>query len=701
MLGVRAALGRFFLPEETGTEGTNAGAVLGHGFWQERFGGDDGVLGQAVNLNGRPYTIVGVAPKQFHGTYAGLSADLWIPITMVSAIDTVGYHSFASSPGDTILEQRGNRRFFMKGRLDDGVSLTEAAAETETIMARLQQEYPGSNEDRDVTLVPTDDTRIHPAVDGAIGPVAAFLLGVVGLVLLIACANVANMFLARAASRRGEIAIRLAIGAGRLRLIRQLLTESITLSVLGGAAGFVLSIWATQLLLTIQPPVPISVTLNVTPDMTVFGFAFLISLGTGVLFGLVPALQSTRTDLVPELKGSSFSQQKRRRRFDLRAALVVVQVAISVVLLVGATLVIRSLRFAETIDVGFEPDRLAILTFNLEMQGYDETRGRDFYATLLERARALPGVRAASVSERLPFSVNLVQSTIHLGTEVRADGPPLSVDTTRVGAGYFETLGVSLLEGRDFGTQDSKDSPRVAIISSTMADCYWPGQSAVGRRFTRTTGTTYEIVGVAADYKVRTVGEDPRPFIHYAREQSFNPFGSILVQTQANAAPRLASLRREVENLEPDILFMQATTMRSEMSGSLFGVRAGAAFLAGFAAFALFLASVGLYGIISYSVGARTREIGTRMALGASSADVLRLVVREGMAFVGIGVVAGTLAAVALSRVLSFLLYGISPLDPLSFILAAAVLGTVALAADIIPARSASRIDPMKALGSE
>ena len=258
-----------------------------------------------------------------------------------------------------------------------------------------------------------------------------------------------------------------------------------------------------------------------------------------------------------------------------------------------------------------------------------------------------------------------------------------------------------LLEGRDFGTEDSKDSPPVAIISSTMADRYWPGQSAVGRRFTRTTGTTYEIVGVAADYKVRTVGEDPRPFIHYAREQSYNPFGSILVQTHANAAPMLASLRREVENLEPDILFMQATTMRNEMSGSLFGVRTGAVFLAGFSAFALFLASVGLYGIISYSVGARTREIGTRMALGASGADVLRLVVREGMAFVGIGVVAGTLAAVALSRVLSFLLYGISPLDPLSFILAAAVLGTVALAANIIPARSASRIDPMRALRSE
>ena len=420
VLGVRAALGRFFLPEETRTEGTNAVAVLGHSFWQERFGGDDGVLGQEVNLNGRPYTIVGVAPKQFHGTYAGLSAELWIPITMVSAIDTVGYHSFAPSPGDTILEQRGNRRFFMKGRLDDGVSLTEAAAETETIMARLQQEYPGSNEGRDATLVPTDDIRIHPAVDGAMVPVAAFLLGVVGLVLLIACANVANLFLARAASRRGEIAIRLAIGAGRMRLIRQLLTESIALSVLGGAAGFLLSIWATQLLLTIQPPVPISVTLNVTPDMTVFGFAFLISLGTGALFGLVPALQSTRAELVPELKGSSFTQQKRRRRFDLRGALVVVQVAISVVLLIGAALVIRSLRFAETIDVGFEPDRLAILTFNLDMHGYDEVRGRDFYATLLERARALPGVRAASVSERLPFSVNLVQSTIHLGTESQA-----------------------------------------------------------------------------------------------------------------------------------------------------------------------------------------------------------------------------------------------------------------------------------------
>ena len=444
-----------------------------------------------------------------------------------------------------------------------------------------------------------------------------------------------------------------------------------------------------------------SITLDLAPDVRVFAFALLISVTTGVVFGMVPALQETRSDLVPDLKGSAHNQQKRRRRLDLRSSLVVSQVAISLVLLIGATLVIRSLRSAEAIDPGFEPDRLAVMTFALDMNGYDEDRGKDFYSTLLERSRALPGVLGATLSERLPFSINIHQSSIFIGGESRPEETPLSVDTTRVGIDYFETMNVPILEGRDFGPQETPSSRPVAIVSDSMARRYWPGESAVGKLFSRLNGSTYEIVGVASDYKVRTVGEDARPFIHYSRSQGYSPFASVLVRTEGPAVSMLGSLRREAEKLDPNVLFMQATTMRNEMDNSLFGVRAGATFLGGFGLFALFLASVGLYGVISYSVGERTREIGTRTALGASGANVVRQVVGEGMTLVGVGIVLGSLAGAVLGRVLTFLLYGISPLDPVSFLAAGAVLGIVAFGANIIPARSASRVDPMLALRAE
>ncbi len=701
VLGVRPALGRFFLPEEDATELTHPVAVLGHTFWQKRFGGSPDTLGKTLNLSGTRYTIVGITPASFNGTYAGLTADIWIPLMMADGVEPMGYHTSAPSPGNTMIERRGRRWLWIEGRLADGISMEAAGAQLDTIMSRLAASYPESNKDRPITVLKTNDVRIHPALDRALLPVAALLLGVVGLVFLIACANVANMFLARASSRRREIAVRLAIGAGRLRIIRQLLTESLTLSLAGGFLGFLFSLWGTRLLLAIQPPIPMSITLDLAPDVRVFAFALLISVTTGVVFGMVPALQATRSDLVPDLKGSAHNQQKRRRRLDLRGSLVVSQVAISLVLLIGATLVIRSLRSAEAIDPGFEPDRLAVMTFALDMNGYDEDRGKDFYSTLLERSRALPGVLGATLSERLPFSINIHQSSIFIGGVSRPEETPLSVDTTRVGIDYFETMDVPILEGRDFGPQETPSSRPVAIVSDSMARRYWPGESAVGKLFTRLNGSTYEIVGVASDYKVRTVGEDARPFIHYSRSQGYNPFASVLVRTEGPAVLMLGSLRREAEKLDPNVLFMQATTMRNEMDTSLFGVRAGATFLGGFGLFALFLASVGLYGVISCSVGERTREIGTRMALGASGANVVRQVVGEGMTLVGVGIVMGSLAGAALGRVLTFLLYGISPLDPASFLAAGSVLGIVAFGANIIPARSASRVDPMLALRAE
>ncbi len=700
VLGVRPLLGRFFLPGEDRTEGTHPVTVLGHRFWERRFAGDPGVLGQTIKLNGTDYTIVGVGPADFQGVYPGLRVDIWIPTMMVEAVEAVGFHSSAPSPGETMIERRGRRWLFIKGRLSEGASIEQAQAEMNTIMARLGEAYPESNDGRQITLVPTSEVRINPGLDGAMLPVAAFLLAVVGIVLLIACANVANMFLARASSRRGEVAIRLALGTGRGRLIRQLLTESLTVSLAGGSLGVLLSLIGTRLLVAYQPPVPVPITLDVSIDGRVLLFSVLVSIATGAIFGLTPALAAVRTDLVSALKSAGRTGAAGGRA-GLRGALVISQVALSLVLLIGAMLIIRSLDATNTIDLGFEAKNLAVLTFDLDMHGYSDRDGRAFYDRLSERVRALPDVVDAGVSERLPFSINIVQSSVFLGTETLDTEAPFSVDSTRVGRGYFSTIGAEIIEGRDFSSTDTPDSPPVAIVSEAMARRFWPAESAVGDHFTRPSGTTYEIIGVAADYKVRTVGEEPRPFIHYSRSQAYNPYGSMLVQTRGPASPQLPALRRVAEEIDPNILFLQVTTLEIEMATSLFGARAGATLLAGFGLFGVFLAAVGLYGVISYSVGARTREVGTRMALGASRADVIGQFVREGMRLVGIGILIGAAAAAAVSRVLASLLYGISPLDPISFVAAASILGAVALAANLIPAGSASRIDPMRALGSE
>ncbi len=436
VLGVRPLLGRFFLPEEDRTEGTHPVAVLGHRFWERRLAGDPGVLGQTIKLNGTDYTIVGVGPEDFQGVYPGLTVDVWIPTMMVEAVEAVGFHSSAPSPGETMIERRGRRWLFVKGRLSEGASIEQAQAEMNTIMARLGEAYPESNEGRQITLVPTNEVRINPGLDGAMLPVAAFLLAVVGIVLLIACANVANMFLARASSRRREIAIRLALGAGRGRLIRQLLTESLTVSLAGGSLGVLLSLIGTRLLVAYQPPVPVPITLDVSIDGRVLLFSALVSIATGAIFGLTPALAAVRTDLVSALKSAGRTGAAGKRA-GLRGALVISQVALSLVLLIGAMLIIRSLEATDTIDLGFEAKNLAVLTFDLDMHGYSDADGRAFFDQLSERVRALPDVIDAGVSERLPFSINIVQSSVFLGTETLDTEAPFSVDSTRVGSGYF------------------------------------------------------------------------------------------------------------------------------------------------------------------------------------------------------------------------------------------------------------------------
>ncbi|HSR53258.1 MAG TPA: ADOP family duplicated permease [Acidobacteriota bacterium] len=701
-LGVRPQLGRGFLPEECVAEGARPVAVLGHDFWQKRFGGQADALGQTVSINDVEFEVVGVAPASFKGLMAGLSPALWVPIMMTETIEPVGMQDSAPSPGDTRLERRGQRWLTLVGRRAEGVSLEQAQSQVQTVMARLAQEYPRSNESRGALLLPTSEVRVHPDADTALGPVAYFLLGVVGLVLLIACANVANMFLARVSTRRREIALRLALGAGRGRLVRQLLTESVLLAGAGGALGILLALVSMSALAAMPLPIPITVDVDLSMDWRVLLFALGVSCATGIVFGLAPALQSTRSNLIPALKDADSSHsQGRRSRFGMRQALVVAQVALSTVLLVGAGLLARSFNQAQSIDLGFPADRLALMSFSLDTRGYSSEQGYSKLGELARKLEGLPGVEAAALANPGPFSLNVHQGDFRLPEQAPSENPH-NLDLNRVGPGYFETLQVKILQGRGCALQDRPDSPRVAVVNKALAQRLWPRESAVGQRLLRADSRTpIEIVGISENYKVRTVGEAPRPFLNLCSDQAPTASSSILVRTRRPAREILPLLRSEVLAEDANMVFLEFGTLRQQADRSLFGVRAGALFLSGFSIFALFLAAVGLYGVIAYSVSGRTREIGTRMALGARAGDVQRQVVMQGMRLVLAGALLGIVLAGLASQFLSGVLYGIQPLDPASFLLAAGVLIGAALLANYLPARRASRIDPLLALRAE
>jgi predicted permease len=714
VLGVRAAVGRTFLPEEDLTEGARPVAVLSDGLWRREFGGDPSVVGRSITIRGLSFTVVGVAPPQFKGLVPGLTPELWVPTMMVEEVNPAGISTFVPSPtGRTRIERRGSRWMFVRGRLKPGVSMAQAQANVDVVMAGLEREHPQTNKDRRVSVTP--GSRIHPQLDAGLGPVAAMTMGVVGLVLLVACANVANMLLARAAARRREVGIRLAVGVARGRLIRQLLTESAVIALLGGAAGLGLAYWCNRLLLSIQPPFAPLLNFDLGFDSRVLLFTLAAALATGIVFGLAPALQASRLDLAAILKndGSAAGGERRPsrlgaalswskgRRVGLRQTLVIAQVAVSMVLLVAGGLLVRSLSAARAADLGFPIDRLAVSSLDLDMVRYSRERAEVFWRQLDGRLRARPEIASVALASRYPLSVNFNT------TQVFVDGQPSGpddrgyvIDSNRVSPGYFRTLGVPLLEGRDFSEADTEQTPPVAIVTRAFARRFWPAESAVGKRVrTRVvTGPGVEIVGVVADHKARTIGESPRPVIHLARAQQAAPYATVIVQGRGDAAAAAAALQQELLALEPGLLLLDHMPMRAALGSILFPSRVGAILLGAFALLALALAAIGLYGVIAYSVSQRTREIGVRMALGASAPRVLRQVLEQGFVLVGVGVAVGGLLALVASRVLANALYGVGAADPLTYVLAASLLATVAAAANLVPALRAARVDPLTAL---
>ncbi len=692
-LGVEMNRGRAFLPEEDRTPDSHAVAVISHGLWQRRFGGDPALVGKTILLNGYSFTVIGITPPQFQGAELGMAPDVYAPMMMQSR----------AMPGRNWIEDRGIGWLRVVGRLKPGVSATEAQAEMHNLGAQLKSEHPKINESFGIAVVA--DFGIHPQFRDAARNFLLTLMAVVGLVLLIACANVASLLLARAAERQQEIGIRLALGAGRGRLLRQLMTESLALSALGGVAGLILTPWMIAgLSAIVQKASPLPTPVDFSLDARVLVFTLLLSVLTGVIFGLAPAISAAGSDLTRLIKGDAAGRAPNRTR--LRSLFVGAQVALSLMLLVAAGLFIRSLQSAQRIDVGFETERQLLMSFNLGLQGYDRERGRAFLQQLEQRVAALPGVESVGLANIVPLGLGSDQDR---GVAIDGYTPPTGLEYTPVvynlvGADYFQTMGITVLRGREFGAQDNEKSPPVVIINQTAARQFWPGQpeqAVVGKYIRYGNTAKVEVIGIARDSKYVTLGEAPRPHLFSPMSQIYTSSATLQVRTAGEPSRMIGAVQNELRALDRDLPVYGVMTMSQHLRGALFAPRLAAALLGVFGLAALLLAAIGIYGVVSYVVSQRTREIGIRMALGAKSRDVALAVLRRGMIPVLIGIGVGLAGAVAATRLIESFLYGVSATDPLTFVAVPLLLGAIALLASFLPARRATKVDPMVALRYE
>jgi macrolide transport system ATP-binding/permease protein len=689
VLGVKPALGRFFTPDDDKSPGAHPIAVLTYDCWQKRFAGDPRVIGKTVIVNSQNFTVIGVASPGFYGSEIAYRPEMWFPMMMLEQID-VGNR----------LEQRGSANFFVQGRLKPEASISQAETELNLIAGQLAREFPGENEGMAIVLSP-------PGLFGAFmrGPILGFagvLTVVVGLVLLLACTNLANLLLARATERRKEIAVRLAIGANRLRLVRQLLTESILLSTLGGALGLCLAFWLVDAMVGFKPPLDIPISSELYIDRRVLLFTLIVSVLMGIVFGLLPALQVTRPNLVSALK-EQVSKGGYRRAW-LRSGLIVLQVSLSLVLLICAGLVLRGLQRAQLLNPGFVPQNAFEISFDLLLQGYDGPRTQAFKRRLLERVRDLPGVQSAGLSNAVPLSLSINNGSIYVEgqREQRGMNVPMA-RTSSASPGFISAMGTRLLEGRDFTEQDGESNRRFALVNETFARRFWPGQSALGKRFSHdgSAGPWIEVVGVIEDGKYFSLSEDPAPFIYRNLRPQDGGYLTMVVRTAGEPQAAMAAIRREFQQLDAALPVYNVKTMTEHLALSLFPARVAATLLGGFGLLALLLAAVGIFGVMSYAVTQRTREIGIRIALGAPAGRILRLAVGDGVKLTMLGLALGLGCAFAGTRLMSIFLYGLSALDVMTFAGVSLLLAVVALVACYIPARRALKVDPLMALRCE
>jgi predicted permease len=657
-----------------------------------------------VQLNGHAFTIVGVAAESFKGTNLRSALSVWLPLTTYVQIT---FPATTSSP----LARRGSRGFFIIGRLKPGILPEQAQANVTNIAAQLARAYPQSNmgtlrqpdQPRPMSVVPLNQAMIGPDARDATKQLGLMLMIVVGLVLLIACANIANLLLARARGRQKEVAVRLALGASRWRIVRQLLTESMLLAVIGGSLGLLFALWLADELLSFDALAAFGA-LSLHLDGRVLGFSLAVSLLTGVLFGLVPALQASRPDLAPALKNTE-SANYVSRRFGLRNVLVVFQIALSLVLLAGAGLFLRSLQRAYATDFGFETSAALLASVDLARQGYGEAQARHFYQQLVERVEDSPGVRSVTLAQYIPVSANTSRTGISIDGYMPKPGEDMELNLNIVDANYFQTLGIPLLAGRGFSQQDNESTGKVMIVNEALARRYWPGlsnQEVIGKRIS-VSGTPgpCEIIGVAKTGKYRELREAPLPYMYLPLSQSYRSRMTLFIRTAGQPRLLLPAFRAEVQRLDKALPLFDIETMDEHLGRALAQERTNAWLIGGFAVLALVLAAVGLYGVMSYTVTERTRELGIRLALGASPRDVFRLVVGQGMMVTLIGLMIGLAAAFALARIVESLLYQVSVTDPATYSVIVVMLTGVALLACYLPARRAMKVDPMVALRYE
>ena len=692
MLGIAPGLGRLILPSEGATHGADPVIVLGRSYWKKRFAADPAIVGRQLLVNGQPFTVVGVVPEGFYGVYALVELDAYLPFAMI----------FPESQFRETEQRRDNHELRVIGRLKPGVTPAQAQSAIDVLSRQLEQQYPETNTTVRVRMIQERLARPEPNSADSNPYVAGVFLLLVGLVLLVACVNVVNLLLVRATTRHRELAMRAALGAGRTRLVRQLLTESLLLAVGGGVAGAIVGRWVSSLLANIKLPADLPIRFDLSFDWRVFAYIAVVALGTGLVVGLLPALRASRADLNDALREGGRSMADGGTRQLLRSALVIGQVAVSLVLLVAAGLFVRSVQRAQSVDLGFDHRRVLNLSMDVSQLAVGEADGKTFYDALEDRVRALPGVESVSYAYSVPFGY------YSSGEYVEAEGRPVpqgerpAAGYNMVGADYFQTMKVPIVRGRAFTRQDDERSRRVAIVNQKFAERLWPGEDPIGRRFRMEggDGSWLEVVGVTPTGKYTFIFEDPREYFFAPMAQQYRSLRVLHVRTAGDPESLIATVEKEVRALKPDLPVYDVRTMTKMLDGpnGFFLLQMGALFGGGLGLLGVVLALVGIYGVVSYAAAQRTQEIGVRMALGAQRSDILRLVVGRGLVLVAVGLVLGLGAALGTSRLLGNLLFGVSATDPVTFMTVPMALGLMALAASYIPAMRATRIDPMQAL---
>jgi len=696
LLGLTPVLGRTFRPDEYRADGSSPVVVLNHNFWTTRLNANPGVIGQTYVINGLGYTVIGVMPAGFRGLNTFNNPAFWAPSTMHDQIYTGLLKGFYT--------ERRALIWNVFARLKPGVSLAAAEAGLKPIAEKLAQDYPAANTGRSIRLVSLAESMIGPNFRNNIIQAGALLLSLSGLVLLIACANVANLLLARATARQREVAVRIAVGANRGRLIRQFVTESMLLSLLGGIAGIGIAIWTQDVLWSLRPPfLPDGITVSL--DGRVLGFGLLVSLLTGLLFGLAPAWITTKPELTTMLKEES-KGSSATPLLSLRNSLVAGQIALSVIALVIAGLFIRSLRHAQQVNPGWNTKNVALFGVNLAAQGYTPERSLAYYQRALELVRALPGVNDATVATTVLLNGGGALRTIRpqgADDKLRTTGQLMGY--SHLAPGYFKTMGIPFVAGRDFTGADDERHPLVVVINENLAKLAWPGENPLGKTV-KVFGSEnlVEVVGVVRDVTFDNIGEDPKPYIFFSIAQegsrgSGNP--TLHIRTQTDAVALTPLLRKQLQTIDPNLPFVNVTTIEENISQGLWAPRTGATLLGAFGLLAVLLASLGVYGVMSYTVNRRAREIGIRMAIGAQTSDVMRLILHRGLIIAVAGLVVGLGAALLVARYFQNFLIGVNASDPATYAVIALLLAGVALLACWLPARRATKVDPLIALRSE